>query len=83
VLQAARQVGTSLTRDRLELLLKYAARDTVTPPQFEGYGALSTAELPAASAHARAGTLPGRPSPDISGTYVEQVAGALRSAWSG
>ena len=44
---------------------------------------LSLAELPAAKSHAAAGTLPGRPSPDVSGTYVESVAGTLRSVWAG
>ena len=82
-IQAARSAGRPLTADRLETLLKYVARDTVTPPSFEGYGVLSPAELPAARTHAAAGTLPTRPSPDLSGTYVEQVAGTLRSAWSG
>ncbi|MBK5305920.1 MAG: S8 family serine peptidase [Frankiaceae bacterium] len=83
VLQAARKAGRSLTADGLELLLKHSATDTSTPPQFEGYGVLSAVELDRAVAHARTGTLPTRPSPDISGTYVEQVGGTLRAAWSG
>jgi subtilisin family serine protease len=83
VLQAARDAGRALPPAALEKLLKYSATDTTTPPQFEGYGVLSRSELPAAIGHARNGTLPGRPSPDVSGTYVEQVAGTLRSTWSG
>ena len=64
-IQAARSAGRTLTADRLETLLKYVAKDTVTPPAFEGYGVLSPAELPTARSHAAAGTLPGRPSPDL------------------
>ena len=82
-IQAARNAGRTLTADRLETLLKYVATDTVTPPSFEGYGVLSMSELNAAKSHAAAGTLPTRPSPDLSGMYVEQVAGTLRSTWSG
>jgi hypothetical protein len=82
LIKAARSAGREISADRLEQLIKYSATDTATPPQFEGYGVVSQAELAAAQAHARAGTLPGRPSPDLSGTYVEQVAGRLRSAWS-
>jgi len=82
-IQAARAAGRSLTADRLETLLKYVATDTVTPPSFEGYGVLSLTELPTAKSHAAAGTLPTRPSPDLSGTYVESVGGTLRSAWGG
>lgn len=82
LIKAARSAGRQTSPDRLEQLIKFSAKDTSTPPQFEGYGVVSQDELAAAQAHARAGTLPGRPSPDISGTYVEQVAGRLRSAWS-
>ena len=81
LIKASREGGHPLTADRLEQLLKYSATDTSVPPQFEGYGVLSAAELSAAVAHARAGTLPTRPSPDVSGTYVEDVAGTLRTAW--
>jgi hypothetical protein len=83
LLEAARTAGRSLGVDRLENLVKYTAQDTTIPPQFEGYGTLSLAELPGAKAHARAATLPTRPSPDVSGTYVELVAGSLRSIWTG
>ncbi|MGB8649227.1 MAG: S8 family serine peptidase [Mycobacteriales bacterium] len=79
---AARSGGHSLTADRLEQLLKWSARDTSAPPQFEGYGVLSGTELRAALAHARAGTLPLRPSPDLNALYVEDVAGTLRTAWT-
>lgn len=82
LLQAARSAGRPLTADALETLVKYSATDTSTPPTFEGYGVVSLAGLAAAQEHARAGTLPGRPSPDLSGTYVESVSGRLRSAWS-
>ena len=83
LIQAARSAGRALTADRLETLIKYSADDTVTPPQFEGYGVISGARLAAAQAHARTGTLPARPSPDVSGTYVETVGGTLRSTWGG
>ena len=81
LVREARLAGRALPVDRLETLLKYAAKDTSTPPSFEGYGTLSPAEMPSAITHARAGTLPTRPSPDVSGTYVEQVSGELRSTW--
>lgn len=83
VIGAARAAGRATTPDRIEQLIKYTAADTSTPPQFEGYGVISVAQLAAATAHARAGTLPTRPSPDLSGTYVEQVAGTLRTVWTG
>jgi hypothetical protein len=83
LVKAARTGRHPLAVDRLEQLLKYSATDTATQPQFEGYGVLSPHELPAALAHARGGTLPGRPSPDTTGLYVEGVAGTLRSAWTG
>ncbi|MEO6204097.1 MAG: S8 family serine peptidase, partial [Mycobacteriales bacterium] len=82
LLEAARGAGRSLTADALETLVKYSATDTSTPPTFEGYGVVSLAGLAAAREHARAATLPGRPSPDLSGTYVESVSGRMRSAWS-
>jgi len=82
LIKTARSAGREIAPDRLEQLITFSAKDTSTPPQFEGYGVVSQVELAAAQAHARAGTLPGRPSPDLSGTYVEQVAGRLRSTWS-
>jgi hypothetical protein len=82
LVKAGREGGHPLTADRLEQLLKYSATDTAMSPQFEGYGVLSAHELPAAVAHARAGTLPGRPSPDLNALYVESVAGSLRTAWT-
>lgn len=81
LLTASRESGRPLTVDRLEQLLKYSATDTSVAPTFEGYGVLSGAELGAALGHARAGTLPTRPSPDVSGLYVENVAGTLRFVW--
>jgi hypothetical protein len=82
LIKAGRQGGHPLSVDRLEQLLKYSATDTSMQPQFEGYGELSAKELPAALVHARAGTLPGRPSPDLTALYVEDVAGTLRTVWT-
>ena len=82
LVKAGREGGHPLAVDRLEQLLKYAATDTSMQPQFEGYGELSAKELPGAVAHARAGTLPTRPSPDLNALYVEDVAGTLRDAWT-
>lgn len=79
----ARAAGRVMTVDRLEQLVKYAARDTEMPPFWEGYGVIDGAQLDAAIAHARAGTLPTRPSPDVSGTYVERVAGTERALNAG
>jgi hypothetical protein len=81
LISAARNAGTPLPVDRLETLLKLATSDTGLPPQFQGYGALTLAELPAAEAHAAAGTLPARPSGDLNATYVESVGGTLRTTW--
>ena len=83
LLQAARAAGKPLAVDQLEKLIKFSAMDTSTPPMFEGYGVVSDVSLPVARQHAQAGTLPTRPSPDASGTYVESVSGSLRTAWSG
>lgn len=82
LLQGARSAGRTLTPDALEKLVKYTATDTSVPPTFEGYGIVSLAGLAAAQEHARNGTLPARPSPDVTGLYVESVAGSLRSVWS-
>ena len=83
LVRAGREGGHPLTADRLERLLKLSAHGTAVPPQFEGYGELAAAQLPAAVAHARRGTLPGRPSPDLDALYVDGVAGTLRTAWTG
>lgn len=82
LVKAGREGRHPLTADRLEQLLKWSAGGTATPPQFEGYGALSAAQLPAALAHARRGTLPRRPSPDLDALYVEGVVGTLRDVWT-
>lgn len=82
LITTARAYGRALPVTRLEQLLKYVASDTTIPPCYEGYGVLSQSQLPTATMHAANGTMPTRPSPDVSGTYVEQVAGTLRSAWS-
>jgi hypothetical protein len=74
--------GREPSPDYIEQLLKYSARDTDTPPAFEGYGVLDAASFAGAVPHAGAGTLPARPAPDPSGTYVETVGGTLRDAWS-
>jgi hypothetical protein len=71
--------GRSLDAARLETLVKYSATDLAAyPPTTEGYGEIDDAALVVGLAHAAAGTLPMRPSPDVSGTYVEQVAGSER-----
>lgn len=79
----ARAAGRELKAGELETLLKYAARDTEMPPVWEGYGVLDAAALEPALAHARAGTLPQRPDADVSGLYVERVAGAERDLNAG
>ncbi|MEO7804509.1 MAG: S8 family serine peptidase [Actinomycetota bacterium] len=66
----------------IETLLKYLARDTNTPPTFEGYGILDAASFAAGPAHAAAGTLPGRPNPDPNLVYVETFANGMRDLWS-
>jgi subtilisin family serine protease len=82
LIAAARDRGRRLRPDRLRTLLEYSAVDTAVPPQFEGYGAVSLAQVPPAEAHARAGTLPTRPNPDLSGWYVDNVTMRLRDIWS-
>ena len=82
LIDAARHAGRRMTPQRLRELIEYSAQDTVRPPQSEGYGQLSLAELSPALVHARAGTLPTRPNPDPSGWYVDNVAMRLRDAWS-
>jgi hypothetical protein len=74
----ARSVGRTLKAEQLEALVKSAARDTEIPPVWEGYGVVDAAQLPAALAAARAGTLVARPDPDVSAVYVEDVAGTER-----
>jgi hypothetical protein len=74
--------GREPSPDYVEQLLKYSARDTTTPPQFEGYGVLDAGSFAGAVPHAQAGTMPARPTPDPSGAYVEHVGGSLRDAWS-
>lgn len=81
--QAARGHGRPADPARIEQLLKHVAVDTVTPPIWEGYGELDLAVLPQLLHHATAGTLPPRPQPDLSGAYVERVAGTLRAVWTG
>lgn len=80
LLTAARSTGRSLAPLALENLIKYSATDTVMPPQFEGYGVISKAELAKAVANARAGTTPAPNA--LNQLYVENVAGNLRSAWT-
>jgi hypothetical protein len=65
----------------IEKLVKYSARDTVMPPSTEGYGVIDAAQLAAANAHAAAGTLPTRPTPDANGTYVDTVQNTADQAW--
>ena len=82
VLAASRQGGHPLGVDALEQFVKDSSSDTSFPPQTEGYGELTQAQLPAALANARAGRLPSRPSPDTSALYVDGVVGTLRLAWT-
>jgi hypothetical protein len=81
VLLASRQGGHPLGVDALEQFVKDSSLDGLMPPQFEGYGVLGQAQLPAALANARAGKLPARPSPDVSALYVDGVIGTLRTLW--
>ncbi len=72
--------GRTLSADALEVLVKYSATpDSTYPALVYGYGAIGSAELPAALVHAANGTLFTRPSPDVVAIYVEQVAGTERS----
>lgn len=67
----------------IETLLKRGARDTQTPPQFEGYGVLDAIAFDQTLIHhAWAGKLPPRPTPDVSAVYVEKINGTLRDVWS-
>lgn len=82
LIEASRAAGRDASPDRIRRLIEYSALDTVRPPQSEGYGEITLAALPAALAHARAGTTPKRPNPDPSGWYVENVSMKLRDLWS-
>lgn len=79
----ARAAGRTLSGDGLETLVKYAARDTEMPPTWEGYGVIDASRLEAALGHARAGTLPARPAPDVNALYVERVIGGLKQLQAG
>jgi hypothetical protein len=79
--QTALANGQAPTAGYLETLVKYSARNTVTPPSHEGYGVVDGAQLAGADAHAAAGTLPARPSPDVDALYVETVQGTLDGLW--
>ncbi len=79
---AGRAAHRDVSPAHIRQLLEYSALDTVRPPQSEGYGSLSLDQLPAALRYARAGTLPARPDPDVTGWYVENVAMPLRALWS-
>jgi hypothetical protein len=79
--QTALAAGAITHPDYLETLVKYSARDTVDPPAFEGYGVIGATEQADAEAHAAAGTLPSRPSPDTNALYVENVQGTLDKLW--
>jgi subtilisin family serine protease len=82
LITAARERGRRMSPEQLRTLIEYSAVDTILPPQFEGYGQLALAQLPGALAHARAGTLPARPNPDLNGWYEDNVAMKLRDLWS-
>jgi hypothetical protein len=81
-MQAALDHGAPADPGRIETLVKYGARDTETPPQFEGYGVIDAAQVPAILAHAADGTLPVRPDLDANALYVDQGAGTMRDLWS-
>lgn len=83
LLREAADAGTALPVGRLERLVKYSARGTELPAFFEGYGIIDGAQLQAAIGHARAGTLPARPNPDLDAIYVEQVAGTQKAVNNG
>jgi len=78
---AGRAAHRDVSPAHIRQLLEYAAVDGPRPPQSEGYGSLSLTELAAVLRHARVGSLPARPDPDLSGTYVEKVAMPLRELW--
>ncbi|MDQ1686317.1 MAG: hypothetical protein QOC82_3054 [Frankiaceae bacterium] len=78
---AGRAAHRDVSPAHIRQLLEYSAVDGPRPPQSEGYGSLSLAELPSVLRYARAGALPARPNPDVSGTYVENVAMPLRDLW--
>ncbi|MFN2538533.1 MAG: S8 family serine peptidase [Mycobacteriales bacterium] len=82
VLLASRQGGHPLGVAALEQFVKDSSFDGIMPPQFEGYGVVGQAQLPAALANAKAGRRPTRPSPDLSGLYVDGVVGTLRLVWT-
>jgi hypothetical protein len=82
LMKTARANGGSGKADYIEQLVKYSARNTDAPPTIEGYGVIDAAQQAAAEAHAAAGTLPTRPSPDVDGLYVETVQGTLDSVWT-
>jgi hypothetical protein len=82
VLLASRQGGHPLNAAALELFLKKSSTDSLLPPQTEGYGTLNQTNLPTAIANAKAGRIPSRPSPDVSGIYVDSVVGNLRLVWT-
>lgn len=75
----ARAAGRDLAAGGLERLVKFSATDTDLPPSHEGYGDIDATAAALAIEHARAGTLPARPDPDVSGIYVEEVAGRQRA----
>lgn len=83
ILEAAREAGAPMSVERLERLVKYAARDTERAPMFEGYGVVEPFALDVALAHARAGTTPTRPTPDVSALWVESVQQNVRRGLSG
>ena len=82
LMAAARAAHRDASPAHIRRLIEYSAVDTVRPPDSEGYGEVTAAALPAALVHARAGTLPARPNPDLSGLYVENVSMKLRDVWT-
>jgi hypothetical protein len=83
LVREAQAAGRDPDAEYLETLIKYSARDTALPPFWEGYGVIDGEQLAGAIAHVRAGTLPERPSPDVNGTYVEEVSNRMRELNNG
>lgn len=83
IIEAARGAGAPMGVARLEQLVKYVARDTERPPLIEGYGVVEGSRLDLALAHARAGTLPTRPAPDVNALWVDTVQQTGRRVLNG
>lgn len=79
LLQEARATGRDLAPEALENLVKHSARDTAAPPNLEGYGVIDLDLLPAAMAHARAGTSPA--ANPVNDAYNKLIRGTVTEAF--